>query len=101
MSAYVVAHVQVTNREGFTAYQKGIMRAIKPFKGWILAADPGTRLEGDLLTNHNVILRFPTTRHVLNWYRSEAYQEIIPIRLENTDGPAVVYSLPGLDGDVD
>ena len=101
MPAYVVAHVQVTDREGFATYQKGIMRAIKPFKGWILAADPGTRLEGELHTNHNVILRFPTTEHVLGWWNSGAYQEIIPIRHANTDGPAVAYTMPGLDGDVD
>ncbi len=101
MSAYVVAHVQVTDRGAFAAYKNGILRTMKPFKGWILAADPGTRLEGELLTNHNVILRFPTTEHVLGWWNSGAYKEIIPIRLANTDRAAVAYTMPGLDGDVD
>ena len=101
MTAYFIANVQVTDREKFLVYQEGILRTIKPFKGWILAADSGTRLEGDLSTNQNVIIRFPTTEHVLGWWNSGEYKEIIPIRIENTDGPARAYTLPGLDGDVD
>ena len=101
MSEYFVANVQVTDREKFKAYQDGIIKTIKPFKGWILAAEPGTSFEGDLKTNHNVIIRFPTTAHVKAWWESVDYKEIIPIRVETTDGPALAYTLAGLDGDVD
>ena len=101
MTAYFIANVQVTDREKFRDYQKGILQTIKPFKGWILAADPGTQLEGDLSTNQNVIIRFPTTEHVLGWWNSNDYKDIIPIRIEHTDGPALAYTIPGLDGDVE
>ena len=101
MTAYFIANVQVTDGEKFREYQTSILRTIKPFKGWILAAGPGTRLEGDLSTNQNVIIRFPTTEHVQGWWNSGEYQEIIPIRVENTEGPALAYTLAGLDGDVD
>ena len=101
MSAYFVANVQVTDRKKFKAYQEGIIKTLKPFRGWILAAEPGTSLEGDLKTNQNVVIRFPTTEHVKAWWESEDYKEIIPIRVENTDGPALAYTLAGLDGDVD
>ena len=77
------------------------MRTIKPFEGWILAADPGAALEGELTTNQNVIIRFPTTEHVLGWWHLSEYKEIIPVRIENTDGSALAYTIPGLDGDVD
>jgi uncharacterized protein (DUF1330 family) len=43
MSEYFVANVQVTDREKFKAYQDGIIKTIKPFKGWILAAEPCAR----------------------------------------------------------
>ena len=102
MSAYFIANVRVTDREKFQAYAAGVVKTIKPFKGWILAADPeAAALEGDLTTNHNVIIRFPTTEHVKGWWESGDYKEIIPIRLENSDGPALAYTLAGLDGDVD
>ncbi len=102
MSAYFIANIRVTDREKFQAYAAGVVKTIKPFKGWILAADPeAAALEGDLTTNHNVIIRFPTTAHVKAWWESGEYKEIIPIRVENTDGPALAYTLAGLDGDVD
>ena len=101
MSAYFVANVQVTDRKKFKAYQEGIIKTLKPFRGWILAAEPGTSLEGDLKTNQNVVIRFPTTEHVKAWWESDDYKEIIPIRVENTAGPALAYTLAGLDGDVD
>lgn len=101
MTAYFIANVQVTNRDNFREYQKGILRTIKPFGGWILAADAGGALEGELNTNQNVIIRFPTTKHVRNWWNSAEYKEIVPIRMEYTEAGALAYSLPGLDGDVD
>ena len=101
MSAYFIANVQITDREKFEAYQKGILHTIKPFGGWILAASPGRMLEGGELKNHHVIIRFPTTEHVQGWWDSAEYKEIIPIRVENTEGATLAYSLPGLDGDVD
>ena len=70
MSAYFIANVQITDREKFEAYQKGILHTIKPFGGWILAASPGRMLEGGELKNHNVIIRFPTTEHVQGWWDS-------------------------------
>jgi len=99
VTAYFLANVQITDREKFQAYQTGIIRTIKPFKGWILAADPGTALEGDLKSNHNVIIRFPNVEAVHGWWNSGDYKEIIPIRIENTEGPALAYALPGLDAD--
>jgi len=99
VTAYFIANVQVADRKRFEAYQKGIVSTIKPFKGWVLAADPGTRLEGDLNTNHNVIIRFPTLDAVRGWWESGDYKEIIPIRVESTEGPGLAYAIPGLDGD--
>jgi haloalkane dehalogenase len=101
VTAYFIANVQVTDRDNFRDYQKGILRTIKPFGGWILAADAGGALEGELNTNQNVIIRFPTTNHVRDWWNSAAYKEIVPIRIENTEAGALAYLLPGMDGDVD
>ena len=101
MSAYLIVNIQVTDHEKFQTYQKGVVRTIKPFKGWILAAGPGTAIEGDLKTNQNVVIRFPTTEHLMGWFRSGEYKEIIPIRIANTEGAALAYTVPGLDGDVE
>ena len=102
MSAYVVAHVQVTNREEFAAYQTGhhahhqALQGLDPRRRpWYAARgrashesqrDPSVSDDG--ARPRLVELRQPTKRS-------------FPIRLENTDGPAVAYTIPGLDGDVD
>ena len=99
MEAYFIANIKVTDRKRFREYQKGILATIKPFSGWILAAKPGNVLEGELLTNQNVIIRFPTTNHVRQWWDSTAYKETIPVHIENTEGAALAYALAGLDVD--
>ena len=99
MTAYFVANVQITDHARFREYQKGILQTIKPFNGWILAAHSGKQLEGTLSTNQNVIIRFPTTEHVLDWWNSTQYKEIVPIRIESTEDKTLAYTLPGLDGD--
>ncbi len=92
--------MEITNWEEFRAYQQSIRSTIKPFEGWMLAASPATMLEGDAFPNQNVIIRFPTQAHVQRWWDSQAYKEIIPLRLENSAGPEQACILPGLDGDV-
>jgi uncharacterized protein (DUF1330 family) len=46
-------------------------------------------LEG-LWSESLVVIEFPTTEHVANWYASEAYQRILPLRLRHADGWAVL-----------
>ena len=60
MASYLIAHVQVQNSESFREYERGVLRTIKPFGGWVLAAGPGEALEGAEPANHNVVIRFPT-----------------------------------------
>ncbi len=47
MTAFFIAHVDVDDRETFRAYEKGVMKSIKPFKGRVLAANPGLRLDAE------------------------------------------------------
>ena len=99
MTCYFVANVQIRDRDAFSEYQRGVVRTIKPFGGWILAAGPAERADGKEPPNHNVILRFPTREHALGWWSSDEYKEILPIRLEHAPG-ANAYFLPGLGRDV-
>ncbi|NQY98776.1 MAG: haloalkane dehalogenase [Henriciella sp.] len=99
MPAYFVVSVNVRDRERFKAYQTGIVKTMKPFGGWILAAGPGERLEGGKpMANHNVIIQFPTTQHCKDWWDSSDYRDIVPIRLESTDG-ADPYVQAAMSGD--
>ncbi len=96
MAAFLVAHLQIRNPDGFRAYQRGILQTIKPYGGWILAAGPAERADGDEPPNHNVILRFPTMDDLKAWWASDAYSEIVPIRVEHAPGANAMF-LPGLE----
>ena len=100
MPAYLIAHVQVQDRDAFRPYERGVLRTIKPFKGWVLAAGPAAPLEGDAPPNHNVVIRFPTMADARGWWESDAYQEIVPIRHDNAPGATAMF-LQGLGPDAD
>ena len=99
MAAYFVVSLDVHDRERFDTYVQGVIRTLKPHRGWIVAAGPAELLEGEgKAADHNVIIRFPTTGHAKAWWESPEYREIVPIRHEST-GPARPYVQPALDGD--
>ena len=100
MPAYLIAHVQVQDRDAFRSYERGVIRTIKPFKGWVLAAGPAAPLEGDEPPNHNVIIRFPTMADARGWWESDAYKEIIPIRHDHAPGATAMF-VQGLGPDAD
>jgi len=98
---FLIAHVPVQDRDAFRPYERGVIRTIKPFKGWVLAAGPAESVEGDEPPNHNVIIRFPTMADARGWWESDAYKEIIPIRNDHAPGATAMF-MQGLgpDGDV-
>ena len=100
MTTYLIALLDVRDRDAFREYERGVMRTIKPHKGWVLAAGPGERADGAEPRNHNVIIRFPTLAAARAWWESGVYQEIVPIRLEHAPGADAMF-LPGLGPDVE
>ena len=100
MTTYLIAHLDVRDRDAFREYERGVMRTIKPHKGWVLAAGPGERADGAEPRSHNVIIRFPTLAAARAWWESGAYQEIVPIRLQHAPGADAMF-LPGLGPDVE
>lgn len=96
MSAYFIAHVDVKDRKAFREYERGVVRSIKPFGGWVLAASPAQRLDGGEPRNHNVIIQFPSMENVRAWWDSAEYQAVVPIRHEHAPGADAMF-FPGLD----
>ena len=75
MAAYWIAHVEITDPEGYAEYAKRATAAIEAHGGEFLAR--GTRtvwLEGKERPR-NVVVRFPSLEDAERCYHSEAYQE--------------------------
>ena len=94
--AYFIAQVQITDQTSyFNAYGANVGPLLEEAGAEILAATPvRQQLEGDWTGNWTVIIRFPSMEKALDWYRSDAYQAIRPLRLQSTDENNIIL-VPG------
>ena len=78
-------------------YLERIDGTLAPFGGrFIVHGGPADVREG---TNPGdvIVIEFPDRESATRWYESAAYQEILPLRAEHSDG--TILLLDGVDGD--
>lgn len=91
MSAYLVAHIDITNPEGFKAYQAAVPAIIEKFGGRYLVRGGEVDVrEGDWSISRLVILEFDSKDQVKRFYDSPEYQAVLPLRLANATGDVVI-----------
>lgn len=97
MAAYVVAHIEVTDPEGYAEYVKGVPSTIAKYGGRYLARGGKTdRLEGSAPVHRLVILEFPSVEKAREWYGSEEYRRLLRIRQANSRGEVTL--IEGVSG---
>jgi uncharacterized protein (DUF1330 family) len=91
MTAYAVAHLNnVELCADIVEYLKRIDDTLEPFGGHFVihGARPEVRegeWQGDL-----VMVAFPDLTAARDWYRSDAYQRILPLRLRHASGSVIL-----------
>jgi uncharacterized protein (DUF1330 family) len=91
MSAYVVVQESVRDQATFDAYRKEVMPTIAAHGGrFIVRGGAMTVLEGEWPLPRLIILEFPSREAAEGWYRSPAYQKILPLRLKSSTGNLVL-----------
>jgi uncharacterized protein (DUF1330 family) len=90
MPSYAVAHMyKVTMGADIIEYLKRIDATLTPFGGrFVVHGDPVEVIEGDW-PGFLIVIQFPDRSHARDWYASSAYQEILPLRTENSDSDVV------------
>ena len=95
MSAFLIATVTVKDAKKFQEYGGKAMETIQAFNGELMLRG---KYEGVLAgnTNHQAaaIIKFPDIETLNNWYQSDEYQAIIPLRDEAADVIIVKYEQP-------
>ena len=87
MAAYVIAHIEVTDPDGYAEYVKGVPATIAKYGGRYLARGGATeRLEGTAPVHRLVILEFPSSAKAREWYGSAEYRRLLAIRQANSRG---------------
>jgi len=91
MAAYAVAHLHEmkVNRE-IIIYLKKIDATLEPFGGHFLVhGKEGEVVEGTF-PGHLIVIEFPDLEKARSWYYSEAYQNIVSMRTDNSKGSVIL-----------
>jgi uncharacterized protein (DUF1330 family) len=85
MAAYALAHThEITSVEGIGEYLKRIDATLEPFGGrFIIHGSPEEVAEGSW-AGHLTVIEFPDFDKARAWYDSPEYQEILPLRVDNS-----------------
>ncbi|MGK5533759.1 DUF1330 domain-containing protein [Streptomyces sp. URMC 129] len=91
MTAYVIAEAQLTGDPAeLGEYSAKLVSTIEPHGGkYVVRGAPVEVLDGES-AGFIGVLEFPSVDAIRAWYKSDAYQEILPIRLRNTKGKVLI-----------
>ena len=78
--AYVVAEVAIQDADAFMRdYAPKVAGTLEPYGGRFLTSGKLTALEGNV-PQRFVIIAFDSVEKARDWYKSSAYQQLVPIR---------------------
>jgi uncharacterized protein (DUF1330 family) len=86
MAAYIIAQMTVNDIDMYYDYAAKLPPTAAPFGGRLLAANDAEIKEGTLPYLRTIIGEFPTLEAARSWYESDAYQAIVGLRQNATDG---------------
>ena len=92
--AYAIGHITVRDPEKWEQYRAAVPATLAPwgaelvFRGRRTAVLAGVHPHTD-----TVVLRFPDTAALDAWFRSPAYQALIPLRQQAADVDLIAYEL--------
>ena len=95
MTAFYIATATLKNTEKFQEYAQKSAQTFEPFGGEVVIRG---KFDGAILGNaeHQVtaIVKFPDQKKLADWYESDAYQALVPLRTEAADAVITKYVVP-------
>lgn len=91
MSAYFVCHNRITDKQKMSEYLANVMPTLTAYGAEILVVDESCSVvEGETPGPRTIVIRFKSRADAEGWYNSPEYCAIRPLRLEATEGFAVL-----------
>ena len=98
MAAYVIANLTIKNPDAYAEYSKQVPETVSRWAGrFIVRGGAVETLDGDWSPKRLVVIEFPDLETARNWYGSDEYQAILPIRLANSEGAVILAEGYGPD----
>jgi uncharacterized protein (DUF1330 family) len=92
MPAYLIGYITVKNPDKWKIYVAGVQKSLIPFEAEVVFRGKlATVLAGEHPHQHTVVIKFPDQPALQQWYRSDTYQALIPIRDEAADVVIISY----------
>ena len=80
MAALIIVDLTATDKDKLSVYSAMAADTLAPYGGEYLAKGAIEALHGEAAFQTKVVIQFSDRDSAINWYRSESYQKIIPIR---------------------
>ena len=91
MTAYVVVQETVIDEAVFAEYRAGVVATLEAHGGrFLVRGGQLTVVEGAWPHPRLVVIEFPSRAAAEAWYRSPAYQQLLPLRLRSAAGSLVI-----------
>ena len=91
MSGYVIANIDVKNHEAYKEYVGKVVPTVQKFGGeYLVRAGEYKVIDGEWKYPRTVVIKFPTYEKALEWYDSEEYKPVKPIRLANSVANGII-----------
>jgi uncharacterized protein (DUF1330 family) len=91
MPAYAIAHLRsVDVGPEIVEYLATIDSTLEPYDGRFIIHGATPEVLEDAFPGVLVAIEFPDRRRAMDWYASPAYQAILPLRTEHSDGTAFI-----------
>jgi uncharacterized protein (DUF1330 family) len=86
ITTYLIGHITIKNAEKWAEYHGKVPATLSPWGADLVCR--GKRLAilcGEHTHTDSVVIRFPDSDSVNNWFHSRAYQALIPLREQAAD----------------
>ena len=92
MPAYLIGQIRIKDQEGWERYVSGVALSLEPVDAEIVFR--GRRLDvlaGEHDKDLTVVIRFADRAELEQWFNSDLYQALIPLRDSAADVTIVTY----------
>lgn len=91
MKIYIIGNLEVTDRDRFLVYSRRVRELVAECGArFLVRGGDHAIIQGDWPAHRLIVIEFPSREVYDRFNASDAYQAIIPIRLESTRGSLVV-----------
>jgi uncharacterized protein (DUF1330 family) len=95
MSAYLIGHITVKNTDKWQTYVEGVRKSLMPYEAEIVFRGKcAAVLAGEYPHENTVVIKFADQSTLQQWYNSNEYQGLIPIRDEAANVVIISYDSP-------